>query len=325
MSVARPHSSSSTSTCNMHMRIVPLLLILNPPLAGTVALMFHKPGDLVVTHRDELGRRTVYDSLADWDGLPAELCGVRWHAIGRLDRETTGLLLFTNDGSLVRHCTDPTSDGPSVEKEYRAVVHKLDEEKLARLRAGVELSGGLGASAPAEVWVEAEHRTTTTIRLCLREGRNRQVRRMLHAVGSGVMQLHRARVGGLSLGELPEGSWRMLDQDEVRPDAPLAATGPRRARSAGARGVARASRGERRRAGLTSARARSTGRTPPGLPIEERHGARRLRQWQEGRSESREAREAPAARRAATSAGRGCGAPRRATGTAHAHHWPVGD
>lgn len=204
--------------------------------ARTKVLAYHKPRGVVTTHDDELGRETVYDRLRAT--LDASLAVEDWHAIGRLDQETTGLLLVTNDGALVHHATQPATKVP---KTYRALVKgRLDEGTLQALRDGVELSGGLGRSAPCEVLLEVHQTATSWITLTLTEGKNRQIRRMLLAVGSQVIRLQRVRVGGIAL-DVDEDRWRLLGDDEVRhglgfePRAlvtpPQPATRARRARS----------------------------------------------------------------------------------------------
>ena len=194
--------------------------------AARHTVLFHKPAGVVTTHADELGRPTVYDALRA--ALPAPLSALAWHACGRLDQNTSGLLVLTTDGGLVHHVTNPSARRPSaaaetVEKEYRALcMGVLGDDALARLRAGVELGGGLGRSRPARVRVEAHEPPAgpprnTWLRVVIAEGKNRQVRRMLHAVGSGVLRLERVRVGRLTLRGLEEpGAWRRLDDGEVR-------------------------------------------------------------------------------------------------------------
>ena len=182
----------------------------------TRVLAHHKEKGLLTTHRDELGRETVYDRLRQ--AFPDERAEwhARWHAIGRLDADTTGLLLFTDDGALVHHATQPSS---KVDKVYRVLAKGLlSETQLAALRDGVELSGGLGRSGPAVVEVIGHQIATTWIDLTLGEGKNRQVRRMLLAVGSQVIRLCRVRVGSLTLSELvpEEGAWCELDAQQIR-------------------------------------------------------------------------------------------------------------
>ena len=143
------------------------------PAAGrTQVIAYHKPVGLIVTHNDELDRPTVYEHLAEQPGFPEG----RWDAVGRLDLNTSGLLLLTNDGWLLRHVTDPTSGTTRLPKTYRVLASKvLGEAVLEQLRRGVELGGGLGLSGPAEVEVLGHGKGSTRLLLTLREGKNRQV------------------------------------------------------------------------------------------------------------------------------------------------------
>jgi 23S rRNA pseudouridine2605 synthase/16S rRNA pseudouridine516 synthase len=167
-------------------------------------LMFHKPGGLVVAGTDPEGVGTVFERLRAV--LPGELRGFEWYAVGRLDRDTTGLLLFTNDERVVRHGTSPERHLP---KRYVAeVVGRPSEEALARLRQGLVLEDG--PTRPAEARLLAPER----VELVLTEGRHHQVKRMLVAVGYPVRVLHRAAVGHLEL-DVPVGSWRKLSDREV--------------------------------------------------------------------------------------------------------------
>ena len=173
-------------------------------------LAYHKPAGLVVTHDDELGRETVYDRLVP--KLPPALRRARWHAVGRLDKETTGLLLFTDDGAFVSFATQPSTAPP---KTYEALVKGLlGEPELERLRAGVPLTGGLGTSAPCEARLLEHQKATSWITLTLREGKNREVRRMLLAIGSQVIRLARVAIGGLPL-DLEEDRWRPVTPAEL--------------------------------------------------------------------------------------------------------------
>ena len=182
------------------------------PLVRTQVIAYHKPAGLIVSHNDELDRPTVYEHLAEQPGFPEG----RWDAVGRLDLNTSGLLLLTNDGWLLRHVTDPTS-GTRLPKTYRVLASKvLGEAVLERLRSGVELGGGLGRSGPAQVSLLGHGKGSTRLRLTIHEGKNRQVRRMLHAVGSAVVRLERESVGTLRLGGLGVGAWRLLGEEEVR-------------------------------------------------------------------------------------------------------------
>ncbi len=176
----------------------------------TLVIAYHKPRGLLTTHADELGRETVYDRLRQ--RLPAHLRAMDWHAIGRLDADTTGLLLFTNDGALVHHATQPKTKLP---KTYAVLAKGLiDDATLLRLRDGVELTGGLGRSAPAEVAIDRFQIATTWLTVRIAEGKNRQVRRMLLAVGSQVIRLMRTHFGGIAL-DLAEDAWRLLADEEI--------------------------------------------------------------------------------------------------------------
>ncbi|MGC4122134.1 MAG: pseudouridine synthase [Myxococcales bacterium] len=172
--------------------------------APTHVLAFHKPKGCVVTNRDELGRTTVFDLLAR--ALPPELSGYGWHALGRLDLDTTGLLLFSNDERLVAHATLPETHLP---KRYLAtVLGTPTDEKLAPLRRGLKLDDG--EARPAKAKLRGEHQVALT----LTEGRFHQVKRMLSAVGLPVRALHREAIGELDL-DLPEGGCRLLTEEEV--------------------------------------------------------------------------------------------------------------
>jgi 23S rRNA pseudouridine2605 synthase len=165
---------------------------------ATTVVLLHKPAGVVTTVRDPQGRPTVLDFV------PA---GVRLFPVGRLDRETTGALLLTNDGDLADRLLHPRH---GVRKTYVARVEGDPQpEALARLRRGVQLDDG--ATAPADVRRVGPGRVEVTIH----EGRNRQVRRMLAAVGHPVRALHRSRYAGLELGSLRPGEWRTLDDSEV--------------------------------------------------------------------------------------------------------------
>jgi 23S rRNA pseudouridine2605 synthase len=179
-------------------------IAIRPPQAACV-WMLHKPAGVVSTARDTHGRATVID-LARRAGIPG-----RVFPVGRLDRDTTGLLLLTNDGDLCFRLTHPAW---GVEKEYEATVAlPLSESLLAALRQGIQLEDG--PTQPCQVQQE-QRDAGALVRLVLHEGRKRQVRRMLDAVGHPVLQLRRTRVGGLRLGDLPEGACRRLGDLETQ-------------------------------------------------------------------------------------------------------------
>lgn len=167
-------------------------------------ILFHKPPGCLTTRSDPHGRTTVYDLL------PADTGPLRY--VGRLDRGTEGLLLLTNEGDVIHGLTHPSN---RVDREYRALVRgRLSETKLERLRKGVKLSDGL--ARPRRVRVLRESADESLLELVLREGRKREVRRLMKAVGHPVRRLKRVRFGPVDLGELPRGGWRDLEPDEVR-------------------------------------------------------------------------------------------------------------
>jgi 23S rRNA pseudouridine2605 synthase len=149
----------------------------------------------------------------------------RLHAVGRLDADTTGALLLTNDGALVHHVTNRVAAGEHVvSKTYEAVVmgcHANDSALFRQMRDdGIHIGEKYGGwTRPVDDLYVIEHPTekSTRVSLTISEGKNRQIRRMFHAVGSGVMKLQRTRFGErLDLGDLCEGQWRILSDDEVR-------------------------------------------------------------------------------------------------------------
>jgi 23S rRNA pseudouridine2605 synthase len=165
---------------------------------AVVAVILNKPRGVVTTAHDPQGRPTV-------TGLVRS--DVRLFPVGRLDRDTTGVLLLTNDGALADRLMHPRHGVP---KSYRARVKgEPDERALERLRAGIELDDG--PTAPAVV----ENRGSSVIDITIHEGRNRQVRRMCAAIGHPVIHLHRAAYAGMTAGRLEPGEWRELSSDEV--------------------------------------------------------------------------------------------------------------
>ncbi|HEV8114050.1 MAG TPA: pseudouridine synthase [Planctomycetota bacterium] len=190
-------------------RIVPerAVVTLDGRRIGAVAHAYwalHKPRGFVTTRSDPAGRRTVYD-------LVGEIAA--WAiAVGRLDRDTSGLLLFTNDTQFAERVTNPTSHVP---KTYRATVKpRLPDAALEKLRAGVVLSDG--PTRPARVARIGDRGPTTVLELTISEGRNRQVRRMIREVGGKVVTLVRVSIGPVELGDLAAGAVRELTAREVR-------------------------------------------------------------------------------------------------------------
>jgi 23S rRNA pseudouridine2605 synthase len=163
-------------------------------------VLLNKPPATVTTARDPRGRPTVVDLVEE---IPERVVPV-----GRLDADTTGALLLTNDGPLSHRLAHPRY---GVEKVYVVEVEgEPDEAALQQLAEGVDLDDG--RTAPAR----ALRLGPTTVELVLHEGRKHQVKRMLEAVGHPVLRLHRSRYGGLELGDLAPGEWRELTPDEVK-------------------------------------------------------------------------------------------------------------
>ena len=169
-----------------------------------VYLLLNKPPGYVTTLSDELGRATVMDVVPQWLKAPG------LHPVGRLDRDTSGLLLLTNDGDFTYALTHPRHE---VEKEYwLRLAQQANEPQLDALRSGVEIDGRVRRPLRLRRLVGAE---PFQLSVTLREGRRRQVRRMFEALGCRVTALRRVREGALTLGELPEGAVRALMPSEV--------------------------------------------------------------------------------------------------------------
>ena len=166
-------------------------------------ILLYKPVGYICSAADEKGRRTVLDLL---DGVTE-----RVYPVGRLDYDTSGVLLLTNDGELTNRLLHPSHE---VEKTYLAQVEgEPDQKALERLRKGVKLSDGL--TAPAKVRRQRSRDGRFWLELTIHEGRNRQVRRMLEAVGHPVLHLKRTKLDFLDLSGLSPGAWRELSADEV--------------------------------------------------------------------------------------------------------------
>lgn len=179
-----------------------------PIKPGLVYYLLNKPAGVVTTAKDTHGRPTVVELV------PAE---PRVFPVGRLDADTEGLLLLTNDGELAHRLTHPRY---GVEKEYLAHVEGVPASPaLRRLREGVDLEDGL--TAPARV----SQPLPGVLRITIHEGRNRQVRRMAEAVGHPVLRLVRVRVGPLADRRLAPGAWRALTVEEVKALAEAASPG----------------------------------------------------------------------------------------------------
>mmetsp|Transcript_17023 Transcript_17023/g.39276 ORF Transcript_17023/g.39276 Transcript_17023/m.39276 type:complete len:333 (-) Transcript_17023:1347-2345(-) len=219
-----------------------------PEKERTVVILYHKPPNVITSHKSQDARATVYEDVQSMRGFspgpsnstdgaeqPAaspvatttfeDATGIRskLHAIGRLDADTTGLLLLTNDGGLVHHVTNPdAATGAVFYKTYEALImgHHT-EESLRPIRDGVDI----GKQCVTKPLLRTDHlrildhpnHKSTVVSITLGEGKNRQVRRMFHAIGSGVMKLSRTRIGDeLTLDGLTEGEWRVLTDAEVQ-------------------------------------------------------------------------------------------------------------
>ncbi len=173
------------------------------PEAEKHYVLYHKPAGEVTTVSDPEGRATVLDKFRDYP--------VRLYPVGRLDYDSEGLLLLTNDGELTEHLLHPSRE---VEKVYLArVSNQVTPAEAKQLERGVSVDGRLTSRAKARVLtVEPLY---TDMLITIHEGRNRQVRKMVEAIGHTVVQLRRVRFGPLKLGDLPRGYWRTLTAEEL--------------------------------------------------------------------------------------------------------------
>lgn len=166
-------------------------------------LLLYKPKGYLSTYRDPEGRATVYDLIED--------AGAWLAPVGRLDLDTSGLLLFTNDTDFAELILNPEH---KVSKTYQVkTAARLSDDQIEQLRQGVSLSDG--PTRPATVTRLRDSAAHTVLELTITEGRNRQVRRMIEAIGSKVLKLVRTAIGPIRIGDLPIGKWRLLTADEV--------------------------------------------------------------------------------------------------------------
>ncbi len=170
--------------------------------AGHVYVMLNKPRGIVTSLHDEKGRPCVGDLVS---------CGVRVYPVGRLDLNSQGLLIMTDDGELTNRLTHPRH---SIPKIYELdVVGEVSDEQFATLNSPMVIDGYTLLPVKTERLSVSEK--FTTLRMTLYEGRNRQIRRMCEQVGLKVARLNRVAIGELSLGDLPLGKWRYLTEDEL--------------------------------------------------------------------------------------------------------------
>jgi pseudouridine synthase len=167
-------------------------------------VLLYKPTGYLTTYKDPAGRPTVYDLVAD--------VGTFLSPVGRLDLDTSGLLLLTNDNQFAERVTNPDSH---VAKTYLVKASTvLTDAQLRQLSDGIELVDG--RTRPATVTRVRNSEKYTHFEITLTEGRNRQVRRMVEALGAKVLKLVRVKVGTIGIGSLPIGKWRMLTPKEVK-------------------------------------------------------------------------------------------------------------
>ena len=174
-----------------------------PGKPGAVYLMLNKPRGYVTTLSDEYGRRTAAELVAD--------CGVRVYPVGRLDRDSEGLLLFTNDGELAQRLLHPRHQ---VDKVYLVTVRGDIRGAAERLMAITQLDGE--PIAPAQAVEVSRHEGQAMLRVTIHQGKNRQVRRMCAQIGLHVVRLQRIQEDSLLLGDLPTGKWRYLTDQELQ-------------------------------------------------------------------------------------------------------------
>lgn len=175
-----------------------------PRKKNLVYLMLNKPRGYVTTVSDELDRRCVMDLLTDVEE--------RVYPVGRLDRNSEGLLLFTNDGEFANSIMHPSRH---ISKTYRVTVRPdISDEQLVRMSEGIEINGK--KTLPATVIVKEKQEGRVVLLITIKEGRNRQIRKMCEAVGLEVARLRRISIGPLKLGMLKPGTWRELTAEELR-------------------------------------------------------------------------------------------------------------
>jgi pseudouridine synthase len=175
-----------------------------PRSAPKTYLLLYKPKGYLTTRRDPEGRPTVYDLIADVK---------TWLSpVGRLDLDTSGLLLMTNDNDFAERIANPQHKTPKTYQLKAATL--LGDEQIDQLRRGMDLSDG--PTRPAQVTRLRDSAKRTFLEMTITEGRNRQVRRMIDAVGSRVLKLVRIAIGPIRIGDLQIGKWRNLTEAEVR-------------------------------------------------------------------------------------------------------------
>jgi 23S rRNA pseudouridine2605 synthase len=174
------------------------------PRLQKIWLMLHKPRGYVVTKNDEFNRKTIYDLLPDFAQV--------LHPVGRLDYESEGLLLLTNDGDITNKLTHPAYRH---EKLYKVVVKgQISMDSVKKLRSGVTLDDQT-LTHTAKVYIKHANETNSELKITLTEGKNRQLRRMCETVGHEVISLKRLQIADIKMEKLPSGAWRFLTDREI--------------------------------------------------------------------------------------------------------------
>lgn len=172
--------------------------------ASQVYILLNKPTGFVTTSKDQFGRPTVIDLLKDFE--------TRVYPVGRLDYQTSGLLILTNDGDLTLKLTHPKHE---IFKTYVATVEgEIESSSLEQLRKGIDIGDFI--TSPAQVTLIKGTSKESLVKIAIREGKYRQVRRMFEAIGHPVIELQRTDIGELNLSGLREGQWRYLTEKEIQ-------------------------------------------------------------------------------------------------------------
>ncbi len=168
-----------------------------------IYIIFNKPEGCVTTVKDQFGRKTVMDYISDID--------IRIYPVGRLDYDTSGLLIMTNDGALTQRLTHPSHN---IDKNYIAFVKGIPKEKdLEKFRSGIVIDGRI--TAPAQIEIAEIKGNNSVLDIKIHEGRNRQVRKMCDAIHTPVIKLKRIALGNIKLGDLKTGEYRYLTAKEI--------------------------------------------------------------------------------------------------------------
>ena len=172
------------------------------PQEGTVVYMLNKPKNVITTARDEYGRKTVMDLIPS---------NRRLFPIGRLDKDTTGIILITDNGELANYLMHPKN---RVSRFYESEIEgQLNPKEIAKIKKGIFI--GDGEFGRGEILKQVTRKTRSTITICLQQGKKREIRRIFYSLGKKVYSLHRFQYGTMVLGNLQPGQWRGLTQKEV--------------------------------------------------------------------------------------------------------------